>query len=195
MPCLFAVWWTTVQRMDEKNMVKTSKRLSRHLRHAPGEIGLTLDSAGWVEVSGLLAALGSHGRTLTRSELDEVVARNNKRRFEFDATGTRIRASQGHSVDVDLEYRASTPPDLLYHGTVAAALAGIWSEGLKPMRRHDVHLSADLDTALKVGARRGKPVVLTVDAAAMNRDGHVFRVSANGVWLAAAVPPGYLSGL
>ncbi|MEC3955432.1 RNA 2'-phosphotransferase [Nocardia sp. CDC153] len=181
--------------MDEQRLVRTSKRLSRHLRHAPAEIGLVLDSAGWVEVSALLAALGNHGRALTRSELDEVVARNNKRRFEFDATGTRIRASQGHSVDVDLEYRASTPPDLLYHGTVAAALSGIRAEGLRPMRRHDVHLSADLDTAVQVGSRRGKPVVLTVDAAAMSRDGHVFRVSTNGVWLVAAVPPGYLTGL
>ncbi|WP_369637443.1 RNA 2'-phosphotransferase [Nocardia sp. JMUB6875] len=181
--------------MEEKQLVKTSKRLSRHLRHAPGEIGLVLDSAGWVEVSELLSALARHGRTLTRPELDEVVARNNKRRFEFDATGTRIRASQGHSVVVDLEYRASTPPDLLYHGTVGVALPGIYAEGLKPMRRHDVHLSADTETAVKVGSRRGKPVVLTVDAAAMHRDGHVFRVSTNGVWLVAAVPPEYLSGL
>ncbi|AYF73232.1 RNA 2'-phosphotransferase [Nocardia yunnanensis] len=179
--------------MDEKQLVATSKRLSRHLRHAPEEIGLVLDSAGWVEVTALLAALGAHGRALSRAELDQVVARNNKRRFEFDETGTRIRASQGHSVSVDLEYRASTPPGLLYHGTVAAALPGIYAEGLKPMRRHDVHLSADTATAVKVGARRGKPVVLTVDAAAMHRDGHEFRVSTNGVWLVAAVPPRYLS--
>ncbi|MGW4243039.1 RNA 2'-phosphotransferase [Nocardia sp. NPDC004722] len=181
--------------MEEKQLVKTSKRLSRHLRHAPEEIGLVLDSAGWVDVDALLSALAGHGRSVSRAELDEVVARNNKRRFEFDAAGTRIRASQGHSVDVDLEYGASTPPDLLYHGTVAAVLPGIFTEGLKPMRRHDVHLSADLDTAVKVGSRRGKPVVLTVDAAAMHRDGHVFRVSTNGVWLVAAVPPEYLTGL
>ncbi|MFE5289492.1 RNA 2'-phosphotransferase [Nocardia sp. NPDC056611] len=182
-------------RMNEQQLVRTSKRLSRHLRHAPEAIGLTLDSAGWVDVTALLAGLARHGRTVTRPELDEVVARNNKRRFEFDATGTRIRASQGHSVDVDLEYRATTPPALLYHGTVAAALPGIRAEGLRPMRRHDVHLSADTETAVKVGSRRGRPLVLTVDAAAMHRDGHEFRVSANGVWLVAAVPPGYLTGL
>lgn len=175
-------------------MVRTSKRLSRHLRHAPEEIGIALDAAGWVEVDTLLAALGRHGRVLTRPELDEVVARNDKRRFEFDETGTRIRASQGHSVDIDLDYGAAVPPAVLYHGTVAAVLPAIRAEGLKPMRRHDVHLSATLDTAVAVGARRGKPVVLTVDAAAMDRDGHVFRVSTNGVWLVAAVPPAYLSG-
>ncbi|MGW4117248.1 RNA 2'-phosphotransferase [Nocardia sp. NPDC004711] len=181
--------------MNEQQMIKTSKRLSRHLRHAPEAIGIELDPAGWVDVATLLAALGRHGRALSRPELDEVVARNNKRRFEFDATGTRIRASQGHSVDVDLEYRATVPPAVLYHGTVAAALPGIRAEGLKPMRRHDVHLSADTETAVKVGARRGRPVVLTVAAGAMHRDGHEFRVSTNGVWLVAAVPPGYLSGL
>ncbi|MTE12371.1 RNA 2'-phosphotransferase [Nocardia aurantiaca] len=181
--------------MEEQRLVKTSKRLSRHLRHAPEAIGIELDSAGWVDVALLLEALGRHGRAISRPELDEVVARNNKRRFEFDATGTRIRASQGHSVDVDLEYRATTPPDVLYHGTVAAALPGIRAEGLKPMRRHDVHLSADTETAVKVGARRGRPVVLTVDAAGMHRDGYEFRVSTNGVWLVTAVPPGYLSGV
>ncbi|WP_067820221.1 RNA 2'-phosphotransferase [Nocardia inohanensis] len=180
--------------MDEKQLVRTSKRLSRHLRHAPEEIGIALDAAGWVPVSELLAALDSHGRRVTPAELDEVVARNNKRRFEFDGTRTRIRASQGHTVAVELEYAVTVPPDVLYHGTVAAVLPAIAAEGLKPMARHAVHLSADIETATKVGARRGKPVILTVDAAAMHRDGHEFRVSTNGVWLVAAVPADYLTG-
>ncbi|MFC9993212.1 RNA 2'-phosphotransferase [Nocardia sp. NPDC127526] len=180
--------------MNDAQLIKTSKRLAYHLRHAPGEIGLELDAAGWVEVAELLSALARGGRVLTRPELDEVVVRNDKRRFEFDPTGTRIRASQGHSINVELDYPLSTPPDTLFHGTVAAALPGIRAEGLKPMRRHAVHLSAALDTAVKVGGRRGKPVVLMVDAAAMVRDGHEFRVSTNGVWLVPAVPPGYLSG-
>ncbi|MEV6772754.1 RNA 2'-phosphotransferase [Nocardia sp. NPDC051030] len=181
--------------MDNVLMVKTSKRLSRHLRHAPEEIGLVLDAAGWVGVEELLAGLKRRGRAVSRAELDEVVARNDKRRFEFDASGTRIRASQGHSVEVELDYAVSVPPEVLFHGTVAAALPGIRVEGLKPMRRHAVHLSAVMETAVRVGSRRGKPVVLTVDAAAMVRDGHEFRVSTNGVWLVAAVPPGYLAGL
>ncbi|MFJ4656496.1 RNA 2'-phosphotransferase [Nocardia sp. NPDC088792] len=181
--------------MNNAQLIKTSKRLSRHLRHAPEEIGLRLDPAGWVAVADLLAGFARQGRALTRAELDEVVAGNDKRRFEFDAGGTRIRASQGHSVDVDLAYEVATPPDVLYHGTVAAALTAIRVEGLKPMRRHAVHLSAAVETAVKVGARRGKPVVLTVDAAGMQRAGHEFRVSTNGVWLVAAVPPTFLGGL
>ncbi|SEF33815.1 putative RNA 2'-phosphotransferase [Amycolatopsis pretoriensis] len=173
--------------MNEKETIRISKRLSRHLRHDPAAIGLTLSPDGWAPVEQLLRALN-----ITREQLDEVVETNNKRRFAFDGTGTRIRASQGHSVDVDLGLADAVPPDVLYHGTVAKFLDAILREGLRPMNRHAVHLSATVDTARTVGARRGKPVVLRVDAAAMAAAGHAFQVSANGVWLTAAVPPEYL---
>jgi putative RNA 2'-phosphotransferase len=170
--------------------VTVSKYLSKHLRHQPERIGLTLDEAGWVEIDTLIAAAAAHGFRFTRDELDHVVATNDKRRFAVK--GTRIRASQGHSVDVDLGLPPATPPAYLYHGTVARHLDAIRAEGLRPMNRHDVHLSADRETATRVGARRGRPVVLPVDAGAMHRDGHVFRVSANGVWLTRHVPPRYV---
>ncbi|MFJ4690847.1 RNA 2'-phosphotransferase [Streptomyces sp. NPDC088766] len=176
--------------MDERRTVKVSKYLSKHLRHQPERIGLTLDEAGWVEIEALISAAAAHGFPFTRDELDHVVAANDKKRFAVE--GTRIRASQGHSIDVDLALPAATPPPYLYHGTVARYLEAIRTEGLRPMNRHDVHLSADRETATRVGARRGRPVVLTVDAAAMHRDGHVFHVSANGVWLTKAAPPRYL---
>ncbi|MFF8015564.1 RNA 2'-phosphotransferase [Streptomyces sp. NPDC007929] len=176
--------------MDERRTVKVSKYLSKHLRHQPERIGLTLDEAGWVEIDALLAAAGAHGFRFTREELDHVVASNDKRRFAVE--GTRIRASQGHSVEVDLGLAPATPPTHLYHGTVARSLDAIRAEGLRPMNRHAVHLSPDRETATRVGARRGRPVVLDVDAAAMHRDGHVFQVSANGVWLTEAVPARYL---
>ncbi|MFD3562517.1 RNA 2'-phosphotransferase [Streptomyces sp. NPDC058686] len=176
--------------MDERRTVKVSKYLSKHLRHQPERIGLTLDEGGWVEIGTLLAAAAAHGFRITRDELDHVVAANDKRRFAIE--GSRIRASQGHTVDVDLGLPPATPPAHLYHGTVAAALDAIRAEGLRPMSRHDVHLSPDRETATRVGARRGRPVVLSVDAGAMHRDGHTFRVSANGVWLTEAVPALYL---
>ncbi|MFI7005710.1 RNA 2'-phosphotransferase [Streptomyces sp. NPDC050145] len=176
--------------MDDPRTVKVSKYLSRHLRHRPDRIGLTPDDAGWVEIETLLAAAAAHGFPFTRAELDRVVAENDKRRFTID--GTRIRANQGHTIAVDLGLEPAEPPAYLYHGTVPRFLDAIRAEGLRPMARHDVHLSADRETATRVGARRGRPVVLSVDAGAMHRDGHVFRVSANGVWLTAAVPPRYL---
>ncbi|MEV5548070.1 RNA 2'-phosphotransferase [Streptomyces sp. NPDC052309] len=176
--------------MDERRTVKVSKYLSKHLRHQPDRIGLTLDEGGWVEIDTLIAAAAAHGFRFSRDELDHVVATNDKRRFAVE--GTRIRASQGHSIDVDLGLPTATPPPYLYHGTVARHLGAIRAEGLRPMNRHDVHLSPDRETATRVGARRGRPVVLTVEAAAMHRDGHVFQVSANGVWLTKAVPPQYL---
>ncbi|HEX5115019.1 MAG TPA: RNA 2'-phosphotransferase [Pseudonocardiaceae bacterium] len=176
-------------------MRRVSKRLSYHLRHAPERIGIELDPAGWVEVTVLLDALAAHGLRISRDELSEVVAGNDKQRFAFDSTGTRIRASQGHSVAVDLGLRPAEPPSLLYHGTVARFLPAIRREGLRPMGRQSVHLSAGIETALAVGARRGDPVVLTVAAGRMFLAGHEFRVSDNGVWLVGAVPLEFLSGL
>ena len=170
------------------DVVRTSKRLSYVLRHRPDSVGLTLDAAGWADVEELLAALG-----LTRAELDAVVAGNDKRRFAYDRTGTRIRASQGHSVPVDLGYEPAAPPEELFHGTVERFLPSILAEGLRPGRRHAVHLSPDVATARVVGGRRGRPVVLRVDAAALAATGAPFTRSANGVWLVPAVPPAYLS--
>lgn len=178
--------------MGPSRIVRISKYLSRHLRHRPERIGLVLGPGGWVTVDDLLAAAAADGFALTRAELVATVAENDKRRYEFDETGERIRASQGHSVDVDLGLPPATPPYVLFHGTVARHLPSIRRDGLRPQSRHDVHLSADEETAHRVGARRGEPVILRVDAARMVADGHVFRVSANGVWLVPAVPPEYL---
>lgn len=176
--------------MNERRTVRVSKYLSKHLRHQPERIGLTLDEGGWVRIDTLIEAAAAHGFRFTRAELDHVVEANDKKRFAVE--GDRIRASQGHTVEVDLGLLPATPPPYLYHGTVAAYLGAIRAEGLRAMNRHDVHLSPDRETATRVGARRGRPVVLSVDAGAMHRDGHVFRVSANGVWLTEAVPPEYL---
>ncbi|MEU2066795.1 RNA 2'-phosphotransferase [Streptomyces anulatus] len=176
--------------MHERRTVKVSKYLSKHLRHQPERIGLTLDENGWVAVEELLRAAARHGFAFSPAELDHVVAANDKRRFTVE--GDRIRANQGHTVAVDLDLPPAEPPAYLYHGTVARVMDAIRAEGLRPMARHHVHLSPDRETATRVGARRGRPLVLTVDAGAMHRAGHVFRVSANGVWLADAVPPQFL---
>ena len=179
--------------MDPKRLVKVSKYLSRHLRHEPERLGIELAPGGWIEVDALLAAFAARSFAVTREELEEVVARNDKRRFSFDESGTRIRANQGHSVEIDLGLAPAEPPAVLYHGTARARLDAILAEGLRRMGRHHVHLSADADTATRVGARHGKPAVLEVAAARMAADGHRFFVSDNGVWLTDAVPPGYLT--
>ncbi|WP_134665803.1 MULTISPECIES: RNA 2'-phosphotransferase [unclassified Amycolatopsis] len=179
--------------MNEKNRTRVSKRLSRHLRHDPGGLGLTLSPGGWVPVDELLAALARNQFPVSRAELDEVVANCAKQRFGFDETGTLIRASQGHSVRVDLELSDAPPPEILFHGTATRFLPSIQAEGLRPMKRHAVHLSATRETAWKVGSRHGKPVVLTVAAGEMAARGHVFQVSDNGVWLTSAVPAEFLT--
>jgi len=169
---------------------KESKFLSYVLRHHPDRLGLKLDHAGWVPVIDLLRALREHKEPMKRSMLEKIVRANSKKRFEFSEDGTRIRASQGHSIDVDLNYKATRPPDLLYHGTALRFVPDIRKKGLLKMNRHHVHLSADKETAHNVGQRHGKPVVLTVLAALM--EDHEFFLSTNGVWLVSDVPPDFI---
>ena len=178
--------------MDEPRLTRISKYLSKHLRHEPEALGLTLEPGGWVPVDSLLAACTARGFRLTRPELDEVVERNSKQRFSFDESGTRIRANQGHSVPVDLQLAPVAPPETLYHGTGHRTADQVEREGLQRMKRHHVHLSPDLPTARAVGARHGQPVLFEVDAGGMHRDGHLFYCSENGVWLVEQVPPRYL---
>jgi putative RNA 2'-phosphotransferase len=172
--------------------VRTSKRLARVLRHAPESAGVTLDDGGWVGVPALLDGLATHGAPLTRAELEHLVATSDRQRFELDAGRDRIRARQGHSVPVDLGLEPVQPPAVLYHGTPGRNLDAILAEGLLRGSRHHVHLSPDRATAMRVGSRRGPAVVLAVDAGGLWRDGHVFLVTGNGVWLTDVVPPGYL---
>jgi putative RNA 2'-phosphotransferase len=170
-----------------------SKFLSYVLRHAPESIGLSLDANGWADVRELLTRARKAGRHIELATLQEVVSTNDKQRFTLSEDGLRIRAAQGHSITIDLALVPSEPPPLLYHGTARRNLDAIFAEGLKPGRRQQVHLSLDPETARKVGQRHGKPTVLTVDAAAMHRDGHALFRADNGVWLTDGVPPRYLS--
>jgi len=177
--------------MSQEN-IKQSKFLSLVLRHQPQKIGITLDENGWVEVSALLAAMAEHGHHLDRKGLDRVVRENDKKRFAFSDDGLRIRANQGHSVEVNLALQPQVPPERLFHGTVERFLDSIFADGLLKRERHHVHLSPDVETAIKVGQRRGKPVILEVAAGDMHRVGHVFFQSNNGVWLVDDVPPQFL---
>lgn len=177
--------------MDQE-LTRLSKFLSLVLRHDPGRIHLTLDGAGWADVEALLTAANKAGQPLTRTLLQRIVAENDKQRFRFSEDGLRIRASQGHSVAVALALPPKLPPDLLYHGTATRFLASIRQQGLLAQRRQQVHLSADQATAVKVGQRHGKPVVLTVRSGDMHRDGYLFYQADNGVWLTDQVPPHYL---
>ena len=179
--------------MDKIRQTNISKYLSKHLRHPPERLGLTLTTKGWVNVDELLAACAAQQFPLTRAELEEVVATSDKQRFSFDETKTRIRANQGHSVAVDLQLEPQTPPDVLYHGTGEQSVSSILESGLLKMSRHHVHLSKDVETARNVGMRQGRPVILVIDAAAMQQAGFAFYCSDNGVWLVDEVPPQYIT--
>lgn len=173
-------------------IVQISKFLSLVLRHQPETIGLQLDAQGWVSVDTLLQQMKAHGKSIDMPLLEKVVAENSKKRFAFNEDKTRIRASQGHSVEVELGYTPTTPPDLLYHGTAAPALQGIRQTGIQKGSRHHVHLSKDTPTATQVGSRHGKPILLTILAGKMFADGYAFFVSENGVWLTDHVPVQYV---
>lgn len=169
----------------------TSKFVSLILRHKPEVIGITLDEHGWASVPELIAGV-NRTHPLDMAGLERIVAEDEKQRYSFNADKTLIRANQGHSIPVDVELEEKIPPDILYHGTGEKFTASIDAQGLIPKSRLYVHLSSDVETATKVGARHGRPVVYEVASGRMNRDGFAFFLSANGVWLTKSVPPDYL---
>lgn len=177
--------------MDPK-LVSVSKFLSLVLRHQPGKIGLSLDENGWADIGELLRLAAERGKRIDRATLDQVVRENDKKRFAVSPDGLRIRASQGHSIEIDLDLPPSAPPEELFHGTAERNLESIRSGGLIPGSRRHVHLSLNIETATAVGMRHGRPAVLRVRAGEMAREGLVFYVSENGVWLTEAVPPRFL---
>ena len=176
----------------ENSLVHISKFISLVLRHQPETIGLSLDPHGWADVNELLAKARDAGVSVDRPTLEKVVAENDKKRFAFSEDGTKIRASQGHSIQVDLQLEPLSPPEVLYHGSASRFQASILEKGLLPRSRQHVHLSKDGATALNVGSRHGKAVVFLVKAREMERDGLKFYLSANGIWLTEHVPAKYL---
>lgn len=169
-----------------------SKFLSLVLRHKPEEIGINMDSEGWVDVKELLEKCSAKKRYINLELLQQIVNTNDKQRFAFNHDHTRIRANQGHTIEIDLKLEPTEPLEYLYHGTVAKFIDGIKTSGLQKMERMHVHLSKDLETAIKVGSRRGKPVILKIRASEMYKDGYAFYISNNGVWLCEAVPAQYI---
>ena len=174
-------------------ILRMSKFLSLVLRHKPELIGLTLDQNGWASVEDLIRLANRHGIRLTRPLLMQIVADNEKKRFALSDNGERIRASQGHSVKVDLGLPPALPPEILYHGTASQFLESILAGGLHSANRQHVHLSPDVATAMRVGQRHGSPVVLVIRSGEMAVAGHTFFVSANGVWLTDRVPQEFIS--
>ncbi|MEO5915952.1 MAG: RNA 2'-phosphotransferase [Luteolibacter sp.] len=178
--------------MNPQQTTKISRFLSLVLRHQPETIGITLAEDGWTNVDELIAAMNKHGQHLDFETLELVVETNDKKRFAFSDDGEMIRANQGHSVEVNLGYQPTPPPEILYHGTVARFLPSIREGGIQKGQRHQVHLSVSLDVANTVGKRRGQPVILTVRAREMNVAGHDFYISTNGVWLTDFVPAAFI---
>jgi putative RNA 2'-phosphotransferase len=173
--------------ISESETNRISKFLSLVLRHQPETIGISLDENGWTDVPTLLSKMASKGSRITHDQLRYIVETNNKKRFAFNTDESQVRASQGHSVEVDLGYVQKQPPHFLYHGTATRFLDVILADGLKK-----IHLSSDEQTARSVGSRHGKPVVLVVKAEEMAANGHVFYQSENGVWLTDHVPAAYI---
>ncbi|MGJ8638007.1 MAG: RNA 2'-phosphotransferase [Opitutaceae bacterium] len=178
--------------MNASTITKRSKFLSLVLRHEPERIGLELDAQGWVSVAVLLRQMAEHGRPLPLEVLKAIVSSNDKKRFAFSEDERLIRANQGHSINVDLALEPVVPPMFLYHGTATRFEAQIRAEGLKRQQRQHVHLSHEQETAVRVGQRHGKPVILKVKASEMADAGALFYRSENGVWLTEQVPVDYL---
>lgn len=178
--------------MKARELESMSKFLSLVLRHKPKLIGVKMDKQGWVDTKELCEKCQDFGKDIDLEFLYFIVADNEKKRFTFNADKSRIRANQGHSIDIDLGYEPTEPPKLLFHGTAELFLDGILRNGLVKRKRRHVHLSPDEETAFKVGSRHGQPIILTILAKAMHKAGHIFYISENGVWLTDEVPPEFI---
>lgn len=181
--------------MSSKKLNQVSKFLSFVLRHKPEAIGLQLDANGWATIDSLIemANNDSNNPKLSYDLITEVVKTSDKKRFAISKDGLSIRANQGHTINIDLELEPTTPPLILYHGTATRFLDSIFQEGLQTRERQHVHLSADIDSAIKVGQRHGKPVVLKIDTLSMLEQGYFFYLSENNVWLTTVVPAEFIS--
>lgn len=175
-----------------KNEINISKFLSLVLRHQPETIGIQLDKNGWTDVNELIEKANNYGIKFGKETLNHIVATNPKKRFAFNDTLDKIRASQGHSVEIELGYTNQKPPKILFHGTAEKFVQSILDTGLEKRNRQHVHLSSDLETAIKVGQRHGKPFIFNVLAEQMYNDNFQFYISDNGVWLTDNVPIKYL---
>ena len=179
--------------MNDKEMTKLSKFIALVLRHKPETIGLTLKADGWVSVYEFIKAMNEYGHPITMVGLKEIIESDWKGRYSLDEKENNIRANQGHSANVEIEFKEVVPPKILYHGTNKGVVDVIFKTGLQKMARHHVHLSLMEGTAVTVGSRRGSPVVLVVDAEQMYYGNFKFFISENGVYLTDQVPPKYIS--
>lgn len=173
--------------------VSLGRFISLVLRHEPSAAGIVLDAEGWADVDELIHGICNTGRKLDMETLERIVRENNKQRYSFNEDKTKIRANQGHSINVVINMKIMSPPEVLYHGTSEAFIESIKEKGISKMSRQYVHLSKDMDTAVKVGSRHGKPAVLVIDTAKMSADGFVFRISENGVWQSDDIPWKYVT--
>jgi len=178
--------------MSKLTQEKLSKSIAYALRHKPEEFGLAMSTSGWVSVSELAKAMSTKFQeTITIEQITQVVTSDSKGRYVLEKG--EIRATQGHSFPVELGLAPSTPPGVLYHGTVSRFLRSIFEQGLISGSREYVHLSAMKATATQVAARRGTPVLLEVNTTAAIQSGVEFFLAENGVWLARAVPASAIS--
>ena len=178
--------------LSEKEINNTSKLLSLALRHEPSHLGIDLDEEGWTNIDILINKIREKGTEIDFESLSNIVETNNKKRFAFNEDLTKIRANQGHSVEVNLNYESIIPPEILFHGTASRFLESIKETGLIKQSRLHVHLSTNEETANKVGQRHGKPIILKIKAFEMAENGFIFHLSENNVWLTDNIPTDYI---
>lgn len=170
--------------ISTKQLMRASRRLSYLLRHQ--KENPPIDKNGFALVKDILSEL-----KINKDKLDYIVQNNDKKRFEYSKDNLKIRACQGHTIDVDVDLVEAKPPVYLYHGTSTKSISSIMDSGILKMKRLYVHLIEDIEIAKSNGSRFGSPCVILVNAEEMYENGIKFYKSKNNVWLTDKVESKY----
>ena len=180
--------------LKDEEIDSLGRTMAGVLRHFPDRYGLEMDANGWIDLHDFLTALtirNKRFRFLKPNHVLGLIQTDPKGRYEF--RDGKIRATYGHSLDVDLDLPTENIPDVLFYPTSEEELSVLLGAGLRPSDRKMVHLSGTFHAAVEAGRVRIQvPVIVEIDAKSARTSGIVIKKAGKTVYLTTEVPPEFL---
>lgn len=181
--------------MSEQELERIGRTMAGALRHFPDKFGLTMDEQGFVPMREFIFAMKKYNpryHWLRPHHIIALIETDPKGRYQ--SSNDLIRATYGHSLELDLRLPTENIPDQLYYPTTEEEADIVLETGLKPSDRKLVHLSKTYHDAFNAGrVRTEAPIILEIDARAAIADGLEIQKAARTVYLIREVPAQFLS--